>query len=160
MTIVTLPPGRQLARLLHPASDADRVGVIPTEALHAIASGLSGWASAVHHTVPGEPGTRRYARLVATPAYEAWLIVWPSTTGLGLHDHGVSAGVLRVVQGELIEAFTDRERPGPLRTRRVGAGQSVTLPPTRVHAVWNPVPATAVTVHVYAPPLVPPTSGP
>src|SRR6266550_1068092 len=67
---------------------------------------------------------RRFARLLHTPAYEAWLIAW--------------------------EAAAD---PAPLRTLPVGTGEGRQLPATRVHQVWNPGPGRAVSVHVYSPPL-------
>jgi predicted metal-dependent enzyme (double-stranded beta helix superfamily) len=96
---------------------------------------------------------RRYARLLATETYEAWLIAWAPTGALELHDHGGSAGALRVIQGSLVEVYTDRDVQDRLRSRRIDAGQAVDLPATRIHEVWNPGPATAVSIHVYSPPL-------
>ena len=148
MTVLNLHPQHRLARRIHPSS-----GIVAGELLHEIAAGLAPWASSVHETVPGDPTQRRFARLLETPAYEAWLIVWPQATRLDLHDHGDSSGVLHVVSGELLEAFTDRDQPGPLRVQRLAPGDSVTVGPTRVHDVWNPTAETAVTVHVYSPPL-------
>jgi len=58
-----------------------------------------------------------------------------------------------VVEGELVERYTDGRRPHPLRTHRIRARQSLAIAPTRVHGVWNPGPTTALSVHVYAPPL-------
>jgi len=59
-----------------------------------------------------------------------------------------------VVRGELLERYTDRLRPLPLRTNRVRTHESLAIEPTRIHGVWNPGPADALSVHVYAPPLV------
>lgn len=42
-------------------------------------------------------GTRRYARLLVTPAYDAWLIEWDPDANLDLHDHGGSSGAFHVV---------------------------------------------------------------
>jgi len=153
MTLPTLRPEHRAARLVHPSSDQRHQAPVAPALLNEIAAGLAPWASSIHHTVPGDPTARRYVRLLATPAYEAWLIVWPTGTGLELHDHGDSSGVLRVVAGELIEAFTDRTEPVPLRVQRLAPGDTVTLSPTRIHDVWNPSEATAVTVHLYSPPL-------
>ncbi len=62
-----------------------------------------------------------------------------------------------VVQGELRERYTDCDthwaRPLPLRTQRVRAQEAVAIGATRVHGVWNPGPATTLSVHVYSPPL-------
>jgi hypothetical protein len=35
----------------------------------------------------------------------------------------------------------------------VAAGRSLAIGPTRIHGVWNPGPANALSVHVYSPPL-------
>jgi len=96
---------------------------------------------------------RRFARLLHTPAYEAWLIAWEAAADLELHDHGGSRGAFHVVEGTLVEAHTDLADPAPLRTLPIGTGEGRQLPATRVHQVWNPGPGRAVSVHVYSPPL-------
>jgi hypothetical protein len=96
---------------------------------------------------------RRFARLLRTPAYEAWLIAWDAAADLELHDHGGSQGAFHVVEGVLVEAYTDLADPLPLRTLPVGTGEERQVPVTRVHRVWNPWPGRAVSVHVYSPPL-------
>jgi predicted metal-dependent enzyme (double-stranded beta helix superfamily) len=101
-----------------------------------------------------EPGAGRgYRRLLHTEAYEAWLIAWRPGADLALHDHGGSIGTVSVVYGELLERATDRLAPGPLRTARVQAHRPLAIGPTRIHGLWNPGPAPALSVHVYAPPL-------
>ena len=85
---------RAAQRALHPSNR--QVGA---DVLSAIAAGLA----AV--TVPWElgdaevPTERRYQRILATPAYEAWVICWPVGGSLDLHDHGGSAGAFTVVSG-------------------------------------------------------------
>ena len=96
---------------------------------------------------------RRFARLLHTPAYEAWLIAWETAADLELHDHGGSQGAFHVVEGALVEAHTDLADPAPLRTLPIGTGEDRQVPATRVHRVWNPGPSRAVSVHVYSPPL-------
>jgi hypothetical protein len=96
---------------------------------------------------------RRFARLLQTPAYEAWLIAWEAAADLELHDHGGSQGAFHVVEGTLVEAHTDLADPAPLRTLPIGSGEGRQVTATRVHRVWNPEPARAVSVHVYSPPL-------
>jgi predicted metal-dependent enzyme (double-stranded beta helix superfamily) len=96
---------------------------------------------------------RGYALLLRTDAYEAWLIAWAPGGSLDLHDHGGSTGEVVVVEGELLERYTDRRCGHPLRTHRLRAGQALAIGPTRVHGVWNPGPTTALSVHVYSPPL-------
>jgi hypothetical protein len=96
---------------------------------------------------------RRFARLLHTPAYEAWLIAWETAADLELHDHGGSQGAFHVVEGALVEAHSDLADPIPLRTLPIGTGEGRQVPATRVHRVWNPGPSRAVSVHVYSPPL-------
>ncbi len=53
--------------------------------LSAIAEGIAAGDPAAF--VPA--GTdRRWGIVIATEAYEAWVIAWPSGTGLAMHDHG------------------------------------------------------------------------
>jgi hypothetical protein len=58
-----------------------------------------------------------------------------------------------VVEGELLERYTDSRRSHPLRTQHLRARRPLAIRPTRVHGVWNPGPANALSVHVYSPPL-------
>jgi Cysteine dioxygenase type I len=96
---------------------------------------------------------RRFAHLLRTPAYEAWLIAWEAAADLELHDHGGSQGAFHVVEGALVEAHTDLTEPAPLRTLPIGTGESRQVPATRVHRLWNPGPGRAVSVHVFSPPF-------
>ena len=82
-----------------------------------IAAGLA--AVSVHWDlgVDTPPSSRRYERSVlATDAYDAWLIYWPAGTSIGVHDHGDSVGALAVVAGALEE---DALLDGRTRTSHV-----------------------------------------
>jgi hypothetical protein len=96
---------------------------------------------------------RRYQRLLGTDVYDAWLIEWSPSSGLELHDHGGSRGVVVVVDGALVETYTDLEDCRPLATQFLSRGDTLAIPSTRVHEVSNPGPADALSVHVYSPPL-------
>lgn len=100
---------------------------------------------------PGQ--SRRYDKLLATGDYDVWLIAWAASGALELHDHGGSIGVVRVVEGRLVETYTDLVERHGLRSATIASGQSVALPATRVHEVWNPGPAPALSLHIYSPPL-------
>lgn len=121
----------------------------------ALATIAESWASVVtSDSLPLEPGMpRSYARLLATVAYEVWLIAWAAKGALELHDHGGSGGAVCVAEGELIETFTDLIDRHPLRSVTMAPGSPLALSATRVHEVWNPGPAPALSVHVYSPPL-------
>jgi mannose-6-phosphate isomerase-like protein (cupin superfamily) len=136
---------RAAQRALHPSNRP-----VGADVLEAIAAGLA----AV--TVPwelreGEVATERhYYRVLATPAYEAWVICWPSGGSLDLHDHGGSSGAFTVVSGELDEATVEH---GDTVVRRLGPGDTTGFGASHIHAVANRGTATATSVHVYSPPL-------
>jgi predicted metal-dependent enzyme (double-stranded beta helix superfamily) len=96
---------------------------------------------------------RRWVHLVATAEYDAWLIVWPPGTRLGLHDHGGSSASVVIVDGELEERHHDIDTPSNVHTRTLRAGDAVSFGPVHVHAVGNVGDVEAVSVHVYSPPL-------
>src|SRR6478609_3379345 len=105
----------------------------------------------------GNPGAfvptgdaRRWALVVQTERYAAWVIAWPPGTGLAMHDHDGSNAVIRVVAGNLRERF---HSPTGVRTRWLTPGDRHVLPDDHVHEVINLGEQEAVTVHVYSPPL-------
>jgi hypothetical protein len=146
----------EVARLLHPSASV-RPAVVDPDTLDTLAIRLAMAIGPHDLSVDcGEPGDhlgRRHRQLVLTPAYDAWLIAWGASSVLELHDHGGSIGAVRVVNGELIEMYSDLVRPHPLRSRTVGRGGGFAVPATRAHEVWNPGPGEALSVHVYSPPL-------
>ena len=74
------------------------------------------------------PWQRRWRRLAETPEYDAWLIAWSASSGIDLHDHGDSTGVIHVLRGVLVERYRDREEmtvvPLDARKLRTRAGRS------------------------------------
>jgi hypothetical protein len=136
---------RVAQRALHPTARP-----VDADVLAAIAAGLA----AV--TVPWElglgevPTERRFHRVLATEAYEAWVICWPSGEVLDMHDHGGSAGAFSVVSGELDEATFEA---GVKTIRTLAPGDTAAFGASRVHAVANRGDAVATSVHVYSPPL-------
>jgi len=104
------------------------------------------WRALARH----DEGERRPVRLLATPRYEAWVIGWAPGQVVELHDHGNAAGALVVTEGLLRELRL--ERGARMRTD-VGAGDELHLPVGTIHAVWNPGPSLATSIHVYTPAL-------
>jgi len=146
------PRHQKSEHLAHPAGSSRLRQGLDAEALRTIAVGSS--RSIPRSGLEWTQGTRRrYARILDTPLYDAWLIEWSPASSLELHDHGGSHGEVAVTGGTLVETYTDLERRHPLRTRIVGSGESFTIPEARVHEVTNPGPSDAVSVHVYSPPL-------
>jgi predicted metal-dependent enzyme (double-stranded beta helix superfamily) len=130
-----------VARALHPSSAID-----PNDLLATIASGLA--LSAVVEPTTGSQ--RTWERLLATDAYDAWLIRWPPGTSVGPHDHGGSSGAFAVVHGALVEVVVE---PTGSRVVVHTAGGARAFGPDVVHDVANAGPEPAVSVHVYSPPL-------
>ena len=118
--------------------------------LNVVALGLAAAARPWELAPEASADQRRYALLVSTDVYDAWLIYWPPGTGLDPHDHGGSSGAFAVVTGTLDE---DIVVDGGAATTRVGAGDSVTFDGSHVHAVVNRGDTPVTSVHVYSPPL-------
>jgi hypothetical protein len=97
------------------------------------------------------PGGRWHVRLRVTAHYDVWLIGWGIDSGVKLHDHGGSAGAIAVVRGELTE-HTPRGAGG-VRTQRLAAGSVRAFEPGHLHDVCNEGARTAMSAHVYSPPL-------
>jgi len=116
-----------------------------------IAAGLAAarrlWSSEVRH----DPEQRFFTRLLATEAYDAWLLGWWPGQSVALHDHGGSAGAVVVVEGRLHESHLV-DGTG-VRTRAVDAGGRFTFGSGHVHSVANLDDVPATSIHVYAPPL-------
>jgi Cysteine dioxygenase type I len=102
------------------------------------------------------PLTRRWELLEASEAFEAWLIAWPPGGSTDLHDHGDSAGAVTVADGELLETSVARTYSDDLALRRRTLHKCTTLSigEGHIHDVVNVSSTHAISVHVYAPPLI------
>ncbi len=107
------------------------------------------WRALAQHT----PHERWFTRLAAHDDHDVWLIGWDSYQGVDLHDHGGSSGALYVVEGELLETSTRRDRGVFVQEQHLVAGTARAFGPGHVHRVVNPSAAVATSVHVYSPPL-------
>jgi uncharacterized RmlC-like cupin family protein len=134
-----------------PPSGGPESAALSFDALSAIASGLA-WAQ---EPVPGgaDDPNARSARLIATALYDVWLITWPTGSSIGPHDHGGARSVLQVVEGELIETFSDQLEEGPSRTRVLRKGDATRGEPPFLHELVNGSGAETTSLHVYSPPL-------
>ena len=125
---------------------------LPLAELEVIAGGLARTATGSCHTWTQGQG-RRYARLVESELFDAWLIAWRPAASLDMHDHGGSDAAVAVAEGRLVETYTELRSRHPLRSRVVEAGETIDVPARRIHGVFNPGRTEAVSVHVYSPPL-------
>ncbi|MFE4694872.1 cysteine dioxygenase [Streptomyces sp. NPDC056749] len=134
----------------HPSTVSEFVGLA-----RSIAADRDRWAPLVRY----DTATRWYHRLRAVPqtlgsdragdapiGYEVWLLSWVPGQGSGRHDHGLSSGVLTVLEGELTE-HTARG------AQRLGSGAQRVFAPGYVHEVVNDSLEPAVSLHIYFPGL-------
>ncbi|HWF35908.1 MAG TPA: cysteine dioxygenase family protein [Solirubrobacteraceae bacterium] len=120
--------------------------------LERFAAGLAAAPERWRHLVSaaGE-GARVYAPVWSDEEVNAWVICWSHDSDTGWHDHDESSGGIAVVSGRI------REERLVLGTdpwvRRLGAGETFTVPATAIHRVLHDGGGPAVTVHAYSPPL-------
>ncbi|HEY8547131.1 MAG TPA: cysteine dioxygenase family protein [Acidimicrobiales bacterium] len=119
---------------------------LPVGLLADIAAGIAAAPEAWRHLVRHNPDGRDPVRLVATEAYEVWVIGWTPGQGVRPHDHGGSTAAVVVTEGELLEV-------DPTHRRRLVPGEVLRLGPDAVHDVVNHSNGPATSVHVYSPPL-------
>ena len=120
---------------------------LTADAMTAIAEGIAAGDPAAF--VPAG-SDRRWGIVVSTEAYEAWVIAWPSGTGLAMHDHGGARAAVRIVSGRLRERF---HADGSVQLRWLDAGDAHMLSADHVHEVINLHDVEAISVHVYSPPV-------
>lgn len=96
---------------------------------------------------------RRHVLLHESENCNVWMIEWPPGTGLDWHDHGSSYAQVYVIEGILTNFFRpttlEPDKPGHeyLRTG------NFTVQRHAEHKVLNRENDTAVSIHVYTPPL-------
>ncbi len=95
-------------------------------------------------------GRRHYESIHRDEYVDIWLICWSSGNDTGWHDHDVSSGAVRVVQGSLIES---NPRIGGVHVQTViAAGSSIRFGPDHIHRLTGEA-SESVSLHAYSPPL-------
>ncbi len=146
-------PSRAAARRVALARSARRPTEPPAlglDALTAIALGLARAEGLWRPHVSHDPLSRTSVRLVATDAYEVWLLGWTDGQRVELHDHGGANAAFVVLDGELEEITLGF---AGTTTKRLAAGGLGTVPAGVIHDVVNTRPAVATSLHVYSNPL-------
>ncbi|ARH91551.1 MULTISPECIES: cysteine dioxygenase [Streptomyces] len=93
---------------------------------------------------------RHYASLYRDEFVDVWLLCWTRQNDTGWHDHDLSSGAVRVVQGVLTES--NPRIGGEHLATAVGAGSSFCFGPDHIHRLTGAT-DDAVSVHAYSPPL-------
>jgi mannose-6-phosphate isomerase-like protein (cupin superfamily) len=124
---------------------------MPLAELKRVAAELAATPSLWAHHVQHGCAERVYEQILSEHDLNAWVICWSEDHDTGFHDHDESAAGIAVVAGAVREErLTIGAEP---RGREFGAGASFTVPPVAIHRVLHAGEGTAVTIHVYSPPL-------
>jgi mannose-6-phosphate isomerase-like protein (cupin superfamily) len=119
--------------------------------LERFAAQLAATPARWHHLIRGASSMRVYGLICSDEDVNAWVIRWQEDSDTGWHDHDESSGGIAVISGRVRE-----ERlimGGEPRVRRLGPGQTFTVPSTAIHRVLHDGGGPAVTIHAYSPPL-------
>lgn len=138
------------ATLSHPTTRLDTATLTDIVSGLALAEDL--WRPHVLH----DPQERTRIRLLATPAYEAWVRGWSPGQSVGLHDHGGANAAFVVVDGELTETASVSPRNRSSRVlvhRSITTGQAARVEAGEIHDVANHTGAVATSIHAYSKPL-------
>ncbi|HWJ96723.1 MAG TPA: cysteine dioxygenase family protein [Acidimicrobiales bacterium] len=123
---------------------------LDVETCTAIAQGLAQAEDLWRPHVSHDPLSRTSVRLVATDAYEVWLLGWTDGQRVELHDHGGANAAFVVLEGVLDEITLGF---AGTTTKRLDPGGVGTVPAGVIHDVVNTAPEVATSLHVYSNPL-------
>ena len=93
---------------------------------------------------------RHYVSLYRDEFVDVWLLCWTPVNDTGWHDHDISSGAVRVVEGALLES--QPRIGGDAAARTVNAGSSFRFGPDHIHRLSGAV-GQAISIHAYSPPL-------
>lgn len=93
---------------------------------------------------------RHYVSLYRDDHVDVWLLCWTPTNDTGWHDHDISSGAVRVVDGSLLES--NPRIGGQAVCRTVPAGESFSFGPDHIHRLAGHD-ERSVSIHAYSPPL-------
>jgi len=93
---------------------------------------------------------RHYVSLYRDDHVDVWLLCWTRRNDTGWHDHDISSGAVRVVQGVINEH--NPRIGGDHVSVLVPAGRSFHFGPEHIHRLTGGTDDT-VTIHAYSPPL-------
>ena len=143
-------PALATGRELHPSSvRADRP--IGLDAIESIALGLA--AAIGPLDAPPARGQVHRHRILATDAYDAWVVALGPQAAIEPHDHDGSIGFIAVTDGHLIEFGLDGDGQRRSRLRHLVTGDCTVVGITHRHSLANPDDRYATTVQVFSPPL-------
>jgi hypothetical protein len=93
---------------------------------------------------------RHYVSLYRDEHVDVWLLCWTPANDTGWHDHDISSGAVRIVQGAVAESSP--RLGGEHVVTVIAEGGSFCFGPEHIHRMSGEREAT-VTIHAYSPPL-------
>lgn len=123
----------------------------PTECRH-VAAALGKRSDLWRDLVAVDFEERWSERIFDGVNYDVWILAWQTAQGTDWHDHGGSAGGYFVAEGTLREFFRHGDCPAPISQLRE-AGSGMSFGSRHIHDMQHAGEATAVSVHVYSPPI-------
>lgn len=144
------PSARRVGVARGPAPRPVHAPALAPEVLAEIVQGLALAEDLWRPHVAHDPRSRTSVRLIATPAYEVWLLGWTAGQRVQLHDHGGSEAAFTVVEGELDELRLHGGRIDRVRHR---TGATATVASGTIHDVVHGGAGPATSIHAYAAPL-------
>ena len=93
---------------------------------------------------------RHYASLHRSEHVDVWLLCWADGNDTGWHDHDVSSGAVRVVEGAITEY--NLRVGGAHAESRMDEDTSFSFGPDHIHRL-TPAVDGSVSIHAYSPPL-------
>jgi predicted metal-dependent enzyme (double-stranded beta helix superfamily) len=94
---------------------------------------------------------RHFVSLHRDEHVDVWLLCWTTANDTGWHDHDISSGAVRVVEGALTESAP--RIGGQPAVRVVSAGQTFSFGPEHIHRITGTV-NRSISIHAYSPALV------
>jgi hypothetical protein len=93
---------------------------------------------------------RHFVSLYRDEYVDVWLLCWTRANDTGFHDHDISSGAVRVLDGAIGESTPRIGGEGVLRL--IPAGESFAFGPEHIHRLAGQRDG-SVSIHAYSPPL-------
>jgi predicted metal-dependent enzyme (double-stranded beta helix superfamily) len=93
---------------------------------------------------------RHFVSLYRDEYVDVWLLCWTPVNDTGFHDHDISSGAVRVLEGAIGESMP--RIGGESAVRVIDAGESFSFGPEHIHRLVGQLDQ-SMSIHAYSPPL-------
>lgn len=127
-----------------PARNLDR------DELEALVAALAQEPERWRERIAFSDSERHFVSLLRDDYVDVWLLCWTPANDTGWHDHDISSGAVRVIEGALRESSP--RLGGEPATRVIPAGCAFSFGPDHIHRLVGEG-ERSVSLHAYSPPL-------